>query len=60
MEYCKRCIFYDKDYDEMLQSGDDVIIKGESEEEKHYCRMYESNIDDRIVKGKKKCQYHAE
>ncbi len=60
MEYCKKCIFYDKDYDELRQSGDDVIIIGEGQEEKHYCRMYDNNIDEDIVNGKKKCEYHTE
>lgn len=57
MEYCKGCIFYDEKYDEMLQSGDDVIVEGKPTEEKHYCRLYESNIPDGIVKGTKECKY---
>ena len=60
MEYCKKCIFYDKEYDELRQNGDDTIIIGEEQEEKHYCRMYDSGIDEDIVKGKKKCDYYAE
>ena len=60
MEYCKKCIFYDKDYDELLQSGDDILLAGEEQKEKHYCRLYDKHIDDDIVSGKKECEYHAE
>ena len=57
MEYCKKCIFYDEGYDEMMQSGDDVYIEGSNEEEKHYCRMYQGPINSKITQGKKLCQY---
>ena len=60
MEYCKKCIFYDKEYDEMRQSGDDVVIVGKDQKEKHYCRMYDTAIPEKIVDGKAECEYHAE
>lgn len=53
-------MFYDKDYDELRQSGDDIVKKGESEKEKHYCRMYNDAINEKITEGKKPCEYHSE
>lgn len=59
MEYCKSCLFYDQKYDELLQSGDDLIMIGQETKEKHYCRMHEGSIDDQIIKGVKKCDQYV-
>ena len=56
MEQCNKCIFYDKDYDDMKRSGDDIVIPNTAAE-KHYCRMYDGFIDNDIVTDKKKCSY---
>ena len=56
MEQCNKCMFYDKSYDDMKRSGDDLVIPN-TPAEKHYCRMYDGFIDNGIVTDKKKCQY---
>jgi hypothetical protein len=56
LEQCNKCAFYDKDYDELRRSGDDVVIPN-TPDVKHYCRMYEKFIDNDIVTDKKECQY---
>ena len=56
MEQCNKCAFYDKDYDEMKQSGDDLVLPG-TPAKRHHCRMYDSFIDNDIVTDKKKCEY---
>ena len=58
MENCKTCPFYDSEYDELRQSGDDVLVIGQEDVEKHYCRMYDHHIDPDIINGKKKCEFH--
>jgi hypothetical protein len=59
LEQCNKCVFYDKDYDELRRSGDDIIIPN-TPAEKHYCRMYDSFIDNGIVTDKKKCKHFTE
>lgn len=62
MKQCESCIFYDKEYDELLQSGDDVIVEGEDPyQEKHYCRGFNDGrdgglIDSEIVEDKVECK----
>ena len=57
MENCKRCIFYDKEYDELKQSWDDKVIIGQEQQTKHYCRMYDDPINPDIYTGKTPCEY---
>lgn len=56
MENCKNCILYDSEYDELRQSGNDVIKDGNAE--KHYCRMWKDGIPNEIWDGKTKCQHN--
>lgn len=56
MKQCRECIFYDAEYDELRQSGDDIIIDGQQSQEKHYCRLYDQGIDERIITDKVKCE----
>lgn len=58
MENCKKCPFYDSEYDELLQSGEDVLVIGQEGVEKHYCRMYDHPIDPDITNGKKICKFY--
>lgn len=46
----------EKEYDDLRASGDDIQIVGEELTEKHYCRMYDNAIDDKIISGKKQCK----
>lgn len=55
MKQCEQCIFYDAEYDELLQSGDDMLIIGQEEKENHYCRLFDEAIDEDIIIGKKTC-----
>lgn len=56
MKQCEQCIFYDAEYDELRQSGDDIKIDGQESKEKHYCRLYDHAIDEGIVTDKVKCE----
>lgn len=56
---CKNCLFYDKEYDQLLQSGDDLIIIGQETKKKHDCRMYEGSIDDQILSGETECEHYV-
>ena len=60
MEYCKTCALYDSEYDELRRSGDDVIVIGQENTERHYCRMYDTNIPPEVVENKKRCEFHIE
>lgn len=53
MEQCKTCLFYNKKYDELRQSGNDII--GVSAKKQHYCAMYEQGISEQIISDKKEC-----
>lgn len=55
MKQCQKCIFYDKEYDELFQSGDDIVIIGEEDKEKHYCRLFDGAIDHDIITDRKEC-----
>ena len=57
MKQCEQCIFYDAKYDELLQSGDDIIIVGQEDTENHYCRQFDGAIDNDIIIDEKKCAY---
>jgi hypothetical protein len=57
LEQCNKCVFYDKDHDELRRSGDDIKIPN-TPAEKHYCRMYESFIPNDVVTDKKKCEFY--
>ena len=59
MEYCKKCFFYNAEYDESVQQYDDTL-KLHNANEKHYCPMYDSHIPTDIINGKKKCEFHIE
>lgn len=52
MENCKNCIFYDVEYDNLIQSGNDKTNK-----EKYYCRMWKDGIPTDISNDKIKCKY---
>lgn len=56
MKQCKQCIFYDKEYDILRQSGDDIIIEGQDEVEKHFCRQCDKAIDNEIILDNKICE----
>ncbi len=56
MKQCVQCEFYDKEYDELRQSGDDVIVIGQEYKEKHYCPMYKMAVSDDILNDKAKCK----
>lgn len=56
MADCKKCPFYDSEYDSMKNKMNDVIIEGEEHKEHHYCIMYENHIDDYFIHGEK-CEY---
>lgn len=57
MKQCKTCIFYKKEYDEMRQSWDDIIVIGQDYIVKHYCGLYDKGIPASIVNDAKKCEY---
>lgn len=55
MKQCEHCIFYDAEYDKLLQSGDDTAVVGQEGKEKHYCRLFDGAVDDDIITDKKAC-----
>ena len=56
MTYCKKCMWYKEEYDEMRQTGDDINPK----ENTHYCIMYEKQIPQGIADDKDECPYHID
>ena len=56
MAYCKKCPFYNAEFDEIRNLTNDVIIEGHEYEEHHYCIMYDDHIDDYFIHGKK-CEH---
>lgn len=59
MKQCENCIFYDKEYDELRQSGDDIAIVGQENKEKHYCRVFKNGIDDDVIEDMKDCKKYS-
>lgn len=37
MSGCQKCIFYDKEMDDLYRSGEDEIIEGKPQRDCHYC-----------------------
>lgn len=60
MEYCKTCIFYDAEYNEMMQGTDDFIVEGEEQHNKYYCRVYDEHAPFDVVEGRKRCEHYTE
>ena len=60
MVQCNSCSFYDSEYDELKQKWDDVIFPGEEHSKKHYCRMFDNNIDEKIISDNKECKRRIE
>lgn len=56
MKQCEKCIFYDAEFDSLRQSGDDIAIEGQENEEKHFCRMFDDTIPAEVVKDEKECK----
>lgn len=50
MVNCKECIFYDAEYDELRQSGNDT-----GKPLAHYCRMYKDGIPNEVWDNLHKC-----
>ena len=55
MGNCEKCMFYDKEYDDALES--DVIGL---EERRHYCIMHKHGIRNNVWNGKEKCSDYTE
>lgn len=53
LEQCKSCIFFNKEYNELRQSGDDIIVIGKEEKTNYYCG--DDIIPQNIVYDKEKC-----
>ena len=60
MEYCKNCIFYDKAYDDLRRSGNDIIFLDGRNKDLHYCRQYPDGIPPKIWASMQKCSYKGE
>lgn len=58
MADCKKCPFYDVEYDRKKSGLDDIIVEGEEHKEHHYCPMHDKHIDDYFIHGKK-CEYEV-
>lgn len=54
MSNCKKCMFYNKEYDDNLAS--DVIS---DREPRHYCIMHSNGITSAVWKGENKCNDYA-
>lgn len=53
MKQCEKCIFYDKNLDEMHQS--DALVEDEEEKEVHCCIQYMEGIPEWIASDEKEC-----
>lgn len=53
MEQCKTCMFYNKTYDDLRQSGIDIV--GAYNEGLHFCSMYENGISKEITEDTVEC-----
>ena len=57
---CNNCLFYDKQYDDMRQEYDDVIVVGNDQPPKHFCVQYEDGIPKDIFYGGNACKFFIE
>ena len=55
MEQCKKCLCYDKEYDDMRMTGNDVLHEDERDHA-HFCPIYTDGIPERIANGQTKCE----
>lgn len=56
MANCKKCIFYNIDYEKLKNGTNDVIRDDEELTDHHYCRIHEEHIDGYFLHGKM-CKY---
>lgn len=59
MKQCEQCLCYDKEYDELRQSGYDTIIIGQHNAQKHYCWSYNKEIEIDIVNDIVNCKHYV-
>lgn len=57
---CNNCLFYDKQYDDMRQEYDDIIVVGNNQPLKHFCVQYEGGIPTDIFYGGSACKFFIE
>ena len=62
MKQCEKCFSYEKWYDDLIRSGDDVILDDEEPVDKHYCHLYSPPageypdcIPQSIIEDKEEC-----
>ena len=55
MATCKKCLWYNEADDEQRMAGDDVVIVGEKETEKHYCANF-TPIPPGVFETDKECE----
>lgn len=55
MVNCDNCLYYDKEYDEMVRSGQDIIFAERKPKDIHFCPLYPKGIEESIFENKKRC-----
>lgn len=58
MENCKKCIFYNKAYDDLRRRADDKILIGAEQKDRHFCIVYEDGIPEDIASDLLDCRRH--
>lgn len=60
MEFCNKCLFYSKEYEDFRKMYDDTLIIDNSDYEKKFCTMFDDNIPNEICYGGQKCPHFFE
>ena len=55
MHDCRKCLFYNAQFDKIRRERDDVIVIGEGEQDRHYCDIYVP-IPPGVFEGKENCE----
>lgn len=60
MAYCDTCAFWNEQYNELGQNGDDCIVIGDAGLPPKYCPMYDDHIPPDITYNNAKCEWYME
>lgn len=57
---CKKCLFYNKERDDLYRAYDDEEPLDGSEPDNHFCIHYKNGIAKEIWHNKEKCPHYVE
>ena len=55
MHDCRKCLFYNAQFDEMRRERDDVVVIGQGEPDRHYCDLF-TPIPPGVFEGEVDCE----